>query len=166
MEQVIPTSTHARGEAGLQVLTFVLGVEEYGVDILRVMEIRGWDHATPIPNTPDFVRGVINLRGTIVPIVDLRRRLGMPAQAYDSTTVVVVVRVQSPSRTRTMGLVVDAVSDVHMVPAGSIRPAPALSSIDADYVMGLATVREKMLIMLDVDALLNSGELAESVPTL
>lgn len=147
--------------SGDQVLTFMLGCEEYGVDILRVQEIRGWDHATPIPNTPDFIKGVINLRGTIVPIVDLRLRLGMPAMVYGPTTVVIILRVIGTTRRRTMGVVVDAVSDVHVVSPSQLRTPPGLSSIDAEFVTGLATVDDKMLIIVDVDELLNSGELAE-----
>lgn len=153
-------SSTASNVSGQQVLTFMLGNEEYGVDILRVQEIRGWDQATPIPNTPDFIRGVINLRGTIVPIVDLRLRLGMPARAYGPTTVVIVLKVVSPTRNRTMGIVVDAVSDVHVIEPNQMRSAPSLSSIDAEFVHGLATVGDKMLIVVDVDELLNSGDLA------
>ena len=148
-------------EQGHQVLTFMLGSEEYGVDILRVQEIRGWDQATPIPNTPDFIRGVINLRGTIVPIVDLRLRLGMDAREYGPTTVVIVLKVLGSTRNRTMGVVVDAVSDVHVVSNQQVRCPPGLSSIDNEFVQGLATVDDKMLIVVDVDELLNSGELAE-----
>ena len=167
-QEVVPgeaSSSVVMNPSGQQVLTFMLGSEEYGVDILRVQEIRGWDHATPIPNTPDFIRGVINLRGTIVPIVDLRLRLGMPARAYGPTTVVIVLRVMGQSRQRTMGVVVDAVSDVHVVSQSQLRSPPGLSSIDAEFVHGLATVDEKMLIIVDVDELLNSGELAEQTPS-
>ena len=164
MQQDMTSAHDAQGSTGggTQVLTFLLGVEEYGVDILKVQEIRGWDHATPIPNTPTYVKGVINLRGTIVPIVDLRSRLSMDVRGYDSTTVVIVLKIASPTREKTMGVVVDAVSDVHYVPVQAVRPAPSLGSIDADYVSGLATVDDKMLIMLDVDSLLNSGEVEES----
>ncbi|MEL7371011.1 MAG: chemotaxis protein CheW [Myxococcota bacterium] len=151
----------AASALGEQVLTFLLGDEEYGVDILRVQEIRGWDCATPIPNTPDFVLGVINLRGTIVPIVDLRLRLGMPSRAYGPTTVVIVLKVISPSRDRTMGVVVDAVSDVHAMTASDVRTSSGLANVDVAFVQGLATVADKMLIIVDVDELLNSGELAE-----
>ena len=156
-----PVADSTSPRVGRQVLTFMLGTEEYGVDILRVQEIRGWDQATPIPNTPDFIRGVINLRGTIVPIVDMRLRLGMPARVYGPTTVVIVLKVIGATRNRTMGVVVDAVSDVHVVSESEVRCPPGLSSIDAEFVDGLATVDEKMLIVVNVDELLNSGELAE-----
>lgn len=147
------------GTAGdqAQYLTFVLAGEEYGVDILRVQEIKGWDTATPIPNTPDYIRGVINLRGTIVPIVDLRRRFALPAIEYGPTTVVIVLKVQSADRMRIIGIVVDAVSDVCSVAESELRPPPDFGgAVSVDFVRGLATVEEKMIILLDIDQLLNS----------
>ncbi|HEC20231.1 MAG TPA: chemotaxis protein CheW [Gammaproteobacteria bacterium] len=148
---------------GDQFLTFMLAGEEYGVDILRVQEIKGWDSVTPIPNTPDYIRGVINLRGTIVPIIDLRRRFGLEAVEYSPVTVVIVLRVEDPEtgNSRVMGLVVDAVSDVYNVPEDAIKPAPDFGSIvDVDFVKGLAALDEVMVIVLDVDRLLNANELA------
>lgn len=147
------------GAAGdqAQYLTFVLAGEEYGVDILRVQEIKGWDSATPIPNTPDYIRGVINLRGTIVPIVDLRRRFALPAIEYGPTTVVIVLKVQGADRMRIIGIVVDAVSDVCSVAETELRPPPDFGgAVSVDFVRGLATVEEKMIILLDIDQLLNS----------
>lgn len=142
-------------------LTFVLATEEYAVDILRVQEIKGWSKVTPIPNTPSYIRGVINLRGTIVPIVDLRLRFGLECLEYGQMTVVVVVKVMSGSRERIMGIVVDAVSDVYDVPESEIKPPPDFGSvISMEFIKGLATVNEKMVIILDIDRLLNSGELA------
>ncbi len=144
-----------------QYLTFLLEGEEYGVDILRVQEIRGWERTTPIPNTPDYVQGVINLRGTIVPIIDLRRRFGLPPREYGPTTVVVVLRVESEERERTMGIVVDAVSDVYNLPEEEVAPPPDLgSAISINFVRGLATVEGKMVIVLDIDRLLNADALA------
>ena len=144
-----------------QYLTFLLEGEEYGVDILRVQEIRGWERTTPIPNTPDYVQGVINLRGTIVPIIDLRRRFGLPPREHGPTTVVVVLRVESEERERTMGIVVDAVSDVYNLPEEEVAPPPDLgSAISIDFVRGLATVEGKMVIVLDIDRLLNADALA------
>ncbi len=144
-----------------QYLTFLLEGEEYGVDILRVQEIRGWERTTPIPNTPDYVQGVINLRGTIVPIIDLRRRFGLPPREPGPTTVVVVLRVESEGRERTMGIVVDAVSDVYNLPEEEVAPPPDLgSAISVDFVRGLATVEGKMVIVLDIDRLLNADALA------
>lgn len=144
-------------------LTFVLATEEYAVDILRVQEIKGWNKVTPIPNTPDYICGVINLRGTIVPIIDLRLRFGLERQAYGPMTVVVVLKVISANnnKERTMGIVVDAVSDVYDVTEADIKPPPDFGSvISTEFVKGLATVGEKMVIVLDIDRLLNSNELA------
>ncbi|MDH5545805.1 MAG: chemotaxis protein CheW [Gammaproteobacteria bacterium] len=144
-----------------QFLTFIMANEEYGVDILRVQEIRGWDSATPIPNTPAYIKGVINLRGTIVPIIDLRQRFGLKAQAYDATTVVIVLKVLRDDRERIMGIVVDAVSDVYNVGEDEMKPPPDFGSVvSVDFVKGLVTVDEKMLIILEIDEMLNSGELA------
>jgi purine-binding chemotaxis protein CheW len=140
-----------------QYLTFVLANEEYGVDILRVQEIKGWDSATPIPNTPDYIRGVINLRGTIVPIVDLRRRFEMAMADYGPTTVVIVLKVQGADRMRIIGIVVDAVSDVCSVAEGELRPPPDFGgSVSVDFIRGLATSDGKMIILLDIDHLLNA----------
>ncbi|HEX21967.1 MAG TPA: chemotaxis protein CheW [Chromatiales bacterium] len=146
---------------GSQFLTFFLAGEEYGVDILRVQEIKGWNAVTPIPNTPEYIRGVINLRGTIVPIVDLRRRFGLEPMEYGPMTVVIVLKVMREDKSRVMGIVVDAVSDVYNVQDESLKPAPDFGSVvNVDFVQGLATVDETMVIILDIDHLLNSGELA------
>lgn len=147
---------------GDQFLTFILNGEEYGVDILRVQEIKGWDTATAIPNTPEYIRGVINLRGTIVPIVDLRRRFGMEAVEYGKTTVVIVLKVKTDAHARTMGFVVDAVSDVYNVGKDQFREAPEFgSAVDTAFVRGLATVNEKMVILLDVDRLVGGAEISQ-----
>lgn len=143
-----------------QYLTFMLAGEEYGVDILRVQEIKGWDKATPLPNTPDYVRGVMNLRGTIVPIIDLRMRFNMERIAYGPTTVVIVLKVEGEGRDRIMGIVVDAVSDVYAVPAEELRPSPDFGgNVHVEFVRGLATVDEKMVIILNIDKLLNADDL-------
>jgi purine-binding chemotaxis protein CheW len=146
-------------EAGAdQYLTFILSNEEYGVDILRVQEIRGWDGATVIPNTPDFVLGVINLRGTVVPIIDLRKRFEMDSSEFNSETVIVVVKVVHEKGERTIGMVVDAVSDVYNVTSEDVNTAPEVGgSVSLDFIKGLATVNEKMIILLDIDALINLG---------
>ncbi len=145
-----------------QFLTFVLGGEEYGVTILQVQGIQGWDRVTPIPNTPEYILGVINLRGAIVPIVDLRRRFGMPAAEFGPTTVVIVVRVVRERGERTLGLVVDAVSEVCNVSADDCKPAPDFgTSIKTDFVKGLATVDQRMVILLDIDRLVSDGLLGE-----
>lgn len=147
---------------GQQYLTFVLAGEEYGVDILRVQEIKGWDSVTHIPNTPEYVRGVINLRGTIVPIIDMRIRFNLEQLAYGPTTVVIVLKVLSENGDRIMGVVVDGVSDVYNMSDEAIKAAPDFgSAVDTDFVKGLATVNEKMVIILDIDHMLNSRELSE-----
>ena len=143
-----------------QYLTFILAGEEYGVDILRVQEIKGWDAVTQIPNTPEYIRGVINLRGTIVPIIDLRIRFGMDQLEYGPTTVVIVLKVKSNDSSRIMGIVVDGVSDVYNMQKDQIKPAPDFGSgIDSSFVKGLATINEKMVIIIDIDHMLNSNEL-------
>ncbi len=144
-----------------QFLTFVLAGEEYGVDILRVQEIKGWDAVTHIPNTPEYIRGVMNLRGTIVPIVDLRIRFNMEKLEYGPVTVVIVLRVDNTEGSRIMGIVVDGVSDVYNVSEGDIKPSPDFgSAVNTAFVKGLATVDDKMVIIMDIDQLLNSDELS------
>ena len=145
-----------------QYLTFMLDGEEYGVDILRVQEIKGWDNVTHIPNTPDYVRGVINLRGTIVPIIDMRIRFNLEQLAYGPTTVVIVLRVLSEKGDRIMGVIVDGVSDVYNMSDEDIKESPDFgAAVDTAFVKGLATVNEKMVIILDIDHMLNSRELTE-----
>jgi purine-binding chemotaxis protein CheW len=143
-----------------QYLTFILNGEEYGVDILRVQEIRGWDNATPIPNTPEYIKGVMNLRGTIVPIIDLRERFNLETLDYGPTTVVIVLKVYGGERERVMGIVVDAVSEVYNIGAEALQPPPDFGDVVAlEFVQGLAAVEDKMVIVLDIDHLLTSGEL-------
>lgn len=137
-----------------QFLTFRVGNEEYGVDILRVQGIQVWDGVTPIPNTPQHILGVINLRGTIVPILDLRRRFHLDEQPFGPTTVVVVVKVQVDERSQVFGLVVDAVCDVYRIGEQQINPPPECGRTEAaDFVLGLAALDEKMVILLDIDSL-------------
>ena len=149
-------------DAENQYLTFILADEEYGVDILRVQEIRGWESVTKLPNAPEYIKGVINIRGTIVPIVDLRMRFGMEEVEYSPVTVVIVLKVHNDEgRERVMGIVVDAVSDTYSIPEEHMKDAPEFGKkVDLDYVKGLATVDEKMLILVDIDKLLNAGELS------
>jgi purine-binding chemotaxis protein CheW len=142
-------------DASEQYLTFLLGDEEYGVEILRVQEIKGWDSVTRIPNSPHYLCGVLNLRGTIVPVVDLRLRFGMPALAYTPTTVVVVLKVDGITQ-RTVGIVVDGVSDAHNVLPEDIKPAPDFgSSINTDFITGLVSIEENMMMILNIDSLLS-----------
>jgi len=147
----------ASASAG-QYLTFKLAGEEYGVDILRVQEIKGWEQATRIPQAPPFVIGVINLRGAIVPIIELRRRLGLATVAIGPTTVVIVVRVAGERGERTVGVVVDAVCDVYTVATSQLQPAPDVGAgVDTAFIRGLATVASKLVILLDMDRLVNAS---------
>jgi len=145
-----------------QYLTFLLAGEEYGVDILRVQEIKGWEKVTRVPHTPTYVLGVINLRGAIVPVIDLRSRFSLENIPFGPTTVVIVVRVAGERGDRTVGIVVDAVSEVYNVPIGDTRPPPdMLGPVDRVLIKGLARVEEKMVILLDVDRLVNSSVLTD-----
>lgn len=142
--------------AGGEYLTFVLGEEEYGLEILKVQEIRGYDTVTQIANTPDFIKGVINLRGKIVPIVDLRIKFDLGKVEYDEFTVVIILNLDG----RVVGIVVDGVSDVMALQEEQIREVPSLvTSIDTKYIMGLATVEEQMLILVDIEQLMTSQEM-------
>lgn len=143
-----------------QFLTFLLAGEEYGVDILKVQEIRGWSAVTRIPKTPAYVQGVLNLRGTIVPLIDLRMRFGLPRIDYTATTVIVILSVAKERDRHTIGIVVDGVSDVLSVGAEEIKPAPSFGdSIRTEFINGLVTVEDRMVILLDSDKLLTQGEL-------
>ena len=140
-----------------QYLTFQLAGQTYGVEILRVQEIKGWEKPTRLPHSPEHVQGVINLRGAVVPILDLRRRFGLGETQYGRTTVVIVVKVGTDHGELTAGIVVDAVCEVCNISAGDLRAPPAMSgSIDTDFVRGLAMVDDNMLILLDVVSLVSS----------
>jgi purine-binding chemotaxis protein CheW len=137
-------------------LTFTLGKEEYGIDILKVQEIRGYDAVTAIANTPEFIKGVINLRGIIVPIVDMRIKFHLGKVEYDQFTVVIILNVAN----RVVGMVVDGVSDVITLNPDQIKAAPEFgSAIDTQYVMGLGTVDERMLILVDIERLMTSSDM-------
>jgi purine-binding chemotaxis protein CheW len=139
---------------GAEYLTFLLGAEDYGVDILRVQEIRGWEQVTRIPNQPGYVKGVLNLRGSIVPIFDLRERLGMPGRDYDKATVVIVLKVLDEYSEKSVGVVVDGVSDVLNATAKDIAATPDFGSrLDTEFITGLASAGGKMIMLLDVDKL-------------
>ena len=139
----------AQPKAG-EYLTYRLGAEHYGVDIQKVQEIRSYEPPTRVPGAPPFVKGVVNLRGVIVPIVDLRLRLDCERAAYDSFTVVIVLAVNQ----RVAGVVVDSVSDVIDLAADAIRPPPELANDGPDFITGMASVAERMLMLVDMDALL------------
>lgn len=139
-----------------QFLTFIMAEEEYGVEILDVQEIRGWESCTEIPNMPAYVKGVINLRGTIVPIVDLRQKFGLENIEYSAITVVIVVKVLVDSKSKVMGLVVDAVSDVHTIAHSDINLPPQLGPDNGPSVIrGLVSIKDKMVVLLSSSLLLD-----------
>jgi purine-binding chemotaxis protein CheW len=145
-----------------QFLTFALGQEEYGVEILKIQEIKGFSSVTPLPNAPAYVKGVLNLRGTIVPIVDLRKKFHLPEVELTQFTVIVVVQVLG----KTLGFVVDAVSDVLTVTGDAIQPTPDLhGQVDTSFLNGLAQTNEKLVILLDIDKVLTTAETAQAVAT-
>ena len=144
-------------EVNRELLVFALGKEEYGIDILKVQEIRGYDAVTSIANSPVFIKGVINLRGNIVPIVDLRIKFGLGNVVYDQFTVVIIINVSQ----RTMGIVVDGVSDVMTLASDQLRSAPEFgSALDTAYILGLGTVENRMIILVDIEKLMTSADMA------
>ena len=144
------------GHAGGEYLVFTLGKEEYGIDILKVQEIRGYDQVTAIANTPPFIKGVINLRGTIVPIVDLRIKFSLGEPTYDQFTVVIILNVAK----RVIGIVVDGVSDVITLVSEQIRPSPEFGvTLNTEYIQGLGTLDERMIILADIERLLTSQDM-------
>ncbi|MCK9192995.1 MAG: chemotaxis protein CheW [Nevskia sp.] len=142
--------------AANEFLTFTLGNEEYGVDILKVQEIRGYDTVTHIPDTPAFIKGVINLRGTIVPVVDLRIKFNLGRVEYNELTVMIVLNIAG----RVVGVVVDGVSDVITLEDNQIMPPPEFGgTLDTRYLAGLGTVDQRMLILVDIEKLMGSTEM-------
>ncbi|MDO8813218.1 MAG: chemotaxis protein CheW [Gallionella sp.] len=146
----------AANSGGRELLTFTLGSEEYGIDILKVQEIRGYDAVTTIANSPEFVKGVINLRGIIVPIIDMRIKFHLGNVTYNQLTVVIILNVAN----RVVGIVVDGVSDVITLSAEQLKPAPEFSSsLDTQYITGLGTVDERMIIVMDIERLMTSRDM-------
>ncbi|MDP9140459.1 MAG: chemotaxis protein CheW [Pseudomonadota bacterium] len=138
-------------------LTFTLGDEEYGVDILKVQEIRGYDTVTKIPDAPDFIKGVINLRGTIVPVVDMRIKFKLGRADYNDFTVMIILNIAR----RVVGMVVDGVSDVMQLLPDQIRPAPEFgAALNTRYITGLGTLDERMLILVDIEKLMSGADMA------
>ena len=149
---VMEKNTETTTTGAREYLTFRLDQEEYGIDILKVQEIRGYEPPTRIAHAPAFIKGVVNLRGTIIPIVDMRLKFNCSKAEYNSFTVVIILTL----RNRVVGIVVDSVSDVMELSAESIRPAPDIESvIDNDCIMGLGSVGERMLILLDIEKLMS-----------
>lgn len=159
-EQITGKNTELAGSGSNRMtnefLTFRLSSEEYGIEILKVQEIRGYDAITQIANAPDFIKGVVNLRGIIVPIADMRIKFRLGKADYDQFTVVIILNVAG----RVMGIVVDGVSDVITLDAEQVRPTPGMGSvIDTEYIMGLGTVDERMLILIDIEKLMMSSNM-------
>ena len=149
------TAGDAAGER--EYLTFRLGNEEYGIDILKVQEIRGYDAVTAIANAPAFIKGVVNLRGIIVPIVDLRIKFAVGEARYDQFTVVIILNIGA----RVVGVVVDSVSDVLTLASGQVKAAPEFATtLNTEYITGLGTVDQRMLILVDIERLMSSADMA------
>jgi purine-binding chemotaxis protein CheW len=145
-----------RDIAGQEFLAFTLGREEYGIDILKVQEIRGYETVTRIANAPEFIKGVVNLRGIIVPIVDMRIKFHLGEPTYDQFTVVIILNIGG----RVVGMVVDSVSDVITLSTEQIKPAPEMgTALNTDYLIGLGTIDQRMLILVDIDKLMSSAEM-------
>jgi purine-binding chemotaxis protein CheW len=149
-------SNAAAAAENREFLTFTLGDEEYCIDILKVQEIRGYDAVTKIANAPEFIKGVVNLRGNIVPIVDLRIKFHLKSVEYHTQTVVIILNILN----RTIGIVVDRVSDVISLPADRIKPAPEFgATLNTQYILGLATLEDRMLIVVAIEKLMSSPEM-------
>ena len=154
--QATSPAADANDGNGREYLAFTLGSEEYGIDILKVQEIRGYETVTRIANAPDFIKGVINLRGIIIPVVDMRIKFRLGTPTYDQFTVVIILNIGG----RIMGMVVDSVSDVTTLTPDQIKPAPEMgSAFNGEYLTGLGTVDERMLILIDIDKLMSSSEM-------
>ena len=152
----------APDSTGGEYLSFTLGNEHYGVDILKVQEIRGYDAVTRVPDAPDYIKGVINLRGTIVPVIDLRLKLRLDEARYDAFTVMIVLNVED----RVVGIVVDSVSDVIPLNADQIRPTPEFgAAVDTRFISGIGTQDDRMLILLDIETLLDTADLGQPSAT-
>jgi purine-binding chemotaxis protein CheW len=154
--QAVANAAAANDSRGNEYLAFKLGQEEYGIDILKVQEIRGYESVTRIANAPEFIKGVINLRGIIVPIVDMRIKFNLGEPSYDQFTVVIILSIAG----RVVGMVVDSVSDVTTLDPEQIKPAPEMGTVlNTDYLIGLGTLGERMLILLDIERLMSSDEM-------
>ncbi len=147
------------GTAVQEFLAFKLGSEEYGIDILKVQEIRGYEAVTRIANAPEFIKGVINLRGIIIPVVDMRIKFKLGEPVYDQFTVVIILNING----RVVGMVVDSVSDVTSLTEEQIKPAPDMgTAFSSEYMIGLGTIDERMLILVDIQRLMSSPEMGLS----
>jgi purine-binding chemotaxis protein CheW len=152
----VNTESKQANAAPAEFLAFTLGQEEYGIDIQKVQELRGYESVTRIANAPEFIKGVVNLRGSIVPIVDMRIKFDLGTPTYDDLTVVIILHIGG----RVMGMVVDSVSDVITLGPGQVKPAPRMGAArDTDYMIGIGTLEQRMVILVDVVRLMSSQEL-------
>lgn len=150
------TDNNVQIDGAMEALAFTLGNEEYGINILKVQEIRGYDSVTRIASAPDYIKGVMNLRGIIVPVVDMRIKLKLGEPTYDQFTVVIILSIGG----RVTGMVVDSVSDVTTLTTEQIKPAPNVGmAINSDYLLGLGSIDDRMLILIDIDQLMSTAEL-------
>lgn len=156
MSQITQDGKASADGAGQEFLAFKLGREEYGIDILKVQEIRGYEAVTRVASAPEFVKGVINLRGTIVPIVDMRIKFKLGEPTYDQFTVVIILNIQG----KVVGIVVDSVSDVITLAQEQVKSAPDMGAgLNSNYLIGLGTIDERMLILIDIDKLMSSADM-------
>ncbi|MEA5444287.1 chemotaxis protein CheW [Gammaproteobacteria bacterium AB-CW1] len=147
---------------GRQVLSFSLGGEEYGIDIVRVQEIRGWSRVRKVPGAPEWMLGMLKLRGAVIPVVDMRLRFGLPVTESSDRTVIIILNLDEDEDGHDVGIVVDEVADVIGVPEDGIRPVPRMgTAVDTEYLEGIATSGEGMLMLLDADRLFRDWELKE-----
>ena len=154
-ENISHPASPIAGLGFLEFLAFTLGKEEYGIDIQKVQEIRGYEAVTRIANAPEFIKGVINLRGVIVPIIDMRIKFKLENPAYDTFTVVIILHIGD----RMIGMVVDSVSDVINLTTEQVKPAPDIGAINTDHLIGVGILNERMLILIDIDKLISSSDM-------
>jgi len=160
---VLPSDASAAPTSIREFLAFKLGSEEYGIDILRVQEIRSYEKPTRIANAPEFIKGVVNLRGVIVPIIDMRLKFNLVQAHYDHFTVVIVLNIGQ----RVMGMVVDAVSDVITLAPEQLRPVPEFGAgMASEHLLAIGAVDDRMLILVDIEKLMSGAELGLVEPTL
>ncbi|GAB2856526.1 chemotaxis protein CheW [Pseudoduganella ginsengisoli] len=159
----VPTTANADDDiSGREFLAFKLGKEEYGIDILKVQEIRGYEAVTRIASAPEFIKGVINLRGIVIPVVDMRIKFQLGEAVYDQFTVVIILNING----RVVGMVVDSVSDVTTLTPDQVKPPPEMgTAFSTEYIIGLGTIDERMLILVDIDRLMTSPEMGLTDPT-
>ncbi|HEX2957019.1 MAG TPA: chemotaxis protein CheW [Chitinispirillaceae bacterium] len=164
IEETMTQAVNVMSDMEGKYLTFTLAGEEYGISILKVKEIIGMMAITTVPQTPLYVKGVINLRGKVIPVVDLRRKFGMDSMEYTERTCIIVVEIAGAARTIPMGIVVDSVSEVLNIKSGDIEETPSFGNrLDTDYILGMAKVGGSVKILLDIDRVMNADEMAALV---